>query len=260
MLLEGTSIYFWLIILVFLIVYITVKICLGNLLKRAKQEAWKGYVPFYTTYVLVDLLGLKKSVFYMSLIPFVNLYYYNIIVAKLLEGFNLNPKDSIWYIVIPMYKFPELVFRRPKFKLNEYDLTNEFIETQNALFNKSQDELPDSIELIDVHKEIEKKMEQEANSYTTDSGIVIEPNNYNQTINDVGSIYNDNAENVYTHNTTEEEEKQMTYVEAPEPEEEKVQKPIIQPFEEGRGKVCPNCGTKLAPGATTCFMCGHHFN
>ena len=145
MLMEGTGIYFWLLVLIFLIVYITVKISLGFLLTRAKEQAWKAYVPFYTTLVLVDLLGLKRSVFYLSLIPLVNLYYYYIIISKLLEGFAMNTKDAIWYIVFPMYKFPELAFKRPKFRLNEYDLTQEFLETQNILFSKPQDELPDEI-------------------------------------------------------------------------------------------------------------------
>ena len=78
MLMEDTAKYFWLLFLVFLIVYIAVKLSLGALLKRAKEKAWKAYIPIYTTYVLVDLLNLKKTYFWLSLIPFVNLYFLNI--------------------------------------------------------------------------------------------------------------------------------------------------------------------------------------
>jgi len=242
MLLEGTGIYFFLIFIVFLAVYITVKICLANLFKRMKIEPWKAYIPIYTTYVLTEFLSLKKSVFYMSLIPIVHLYYYNIIIGKLLEGFALNPKDSIWFVVIPMYKFPELVFKHPKYRVNEYELTNQFIETQNVLFNKPKEELPDEIKLVDVNKEIEKAS--------------IEASNFEQTLEDVKA----NAEdNIYTSTETEEEKNQVTYVEASK-EEPKKEEPIIKPLDKGKPKLCPNCGTKLAPSATVCFMCGHPIN
>lgn len=261
MLMEGTGIYFWLLVLIFLIVYITVKISLGFLLTRAKEQAWKAYVPFYTTLVLVDLLGLKRSVFYLSLIPIVNLYYYYIIISKLLEGFAMNTKDAIWYIVFPMYKFPELAFKRPKFRLNEYDLTQEFLETQNILFSKPQDELPDEINLINLNNQVEE---------SNVNGTVIAPSNYNQVpenmaVDNYASETNPyldtsySGESVFT-NPSIPEEKQVTYVEAPKENKPEVQKPIITPVSDGRPKVCPNCGAKLSPEATTCFLCGQHLN
>ena len=131
---EGTGKYFLILFMVFFIVYITVKICLGKLFKEAKLPVWKAYVPFYNRLVLTNLLDLKKSVFYKTLIPIGNLYYYNIIIKELLKAYKLNPKESIWFIIIPMYKFPELVFKHPKFMLHMYDETEEFINNQNVLF------------------------------------------------------------------------------------------------------------------------------
>ena len=63
MLMEGTGKYFWLLFFVFLIVYIAVKVSLGFLFKRAKLESWKAYIPFYTTYVLVNL---KTKPYFLS--------------------------------------------------------------------------------------------------------------------------------------------------------------------------------------------------
>lgn len=246
MLFEGTGFYFWLLFIIFLIVYVTVRLCFGFLFKRLKQKAWKGYVPIYSTYVLVNFLGLKKFVFYMTLIPFVNLYYYNIIIKKLLEGFGLDPKDSIWYIIIPMYKFPELVFKNPKFKLNEYDLTNQFLEAQNALFNKPKEELPQEISLIDVNKSLEAERNK-ANG--------LEPDGSSSQQDSVSVTSN----NVYDNQVSDDEKKQVTYVEAVK-EEPKEEKPIIQPLDTGKPKLCPNCGTKLSSTATACFMCGHKVN
>ena len=136
-----------------------------------RDKAWKGYIPFYSTYVLVKKLDLKTSVFYMTFIPLLNLYYYNIIIKKLLEVFAQNTDDSIWYILVPMYKFPELVFKNPIYvQENSYDLTNQFIAAQDELFNKPKEELPNEINLVDVNKAVEQEMD----------GLVINPMSFQQ--------------------------------------------------------------------------------
>ena len=73
MLMEGTGKYFSMLFLVFLIVYITSKICVGFLFKRAKVPFWKAYIPFYTPYVIVELLDLKKTLF-LAEIAFLEIY------------------------------------------------------------------------------------------------------------------------------------------------------------------------------------------
>ena len=226
---EGTGNYFFLLFLILLLVYITIKICLGKLFKGEKIPAWKAYVPFYNRLVLINLLDLKKDLFYKTLIPIVNLYYYNIIIAELLKAYKLNPKESIWFILIPMYKFPELVFKKPKFMLHMYDQTEEFINNQNILF--------------DVDNNVFDK-----------ESITINPENYNQLETPQEQKPNNyQAENVFSNQYLEPDERKETYIEAKQ-EEEKEEKPII--IDHSKPKVCPNCGTKLSPTATTCFLCG----
>ena len=154
MLMEGTGKYFGLLFLVFLVVYVAVKLSLAVLLKRAKEDAWRAYIPVYTTLVLVDLLRMDRKYFYFSLIPIVNLYFLNKIIKEFLKGFALNPDDSIWYVIFPMYNFPKLAFMKPHFVLNEYDLTEAFMETEHALYEKpnnqeneeaQNDEVTDSV-------------------------------------------------------------------------------------------------------------------
>ncbi len=191
---EGTFIYFFLLFVLYLVIYITVRICIGSLLKRAKEKAWKAYIPFYTVYFLVDMLSLKKSVFYMTFIPVANLYYYNIIIKKLLENFGQDSKDSVLYLIIPLYKFPELVFKKPKYLANEYDLTEGFVEAENILFNKDNKDNKDN-------KENEQPL---MTSFTDDFNQINNisevnstvPNNFNQ-INDVPDI---NPNNILTSN------------------------------------------------------------
>lgn len=137
---EGTSKYFYLLFLIFFIVYLTVKIVLSKLFKGAKVAGWKAFIPFYNRLVLINLLDMKKSIFYKTLIPFGNLYYYNIIIKELLKAYQLDPNESIWFVIFPMYKFPELLYKNPRFMLHMYDETEEFIENQNVLFNQPVEE------------------------------------------------------------------------------------------------------------------------
>lgn len=239
---EGTGKYFLMLFIVFFIVYLTVKICLGKIFKSAKLPVWKAYIPFYNRLVLTDLLDLKRTVFYKTLIPFGNLYYYNIIIKELLKAYKLDPKDSIWFIVIPMYKFPELVFKNPKFMLHMYDDTEEFISNQNILFEKESN----------VPKEI--NINETKPNTVNQSEVIINPNTYNQMNNEIKEEnINYTNDSVFSNNSLEPDERKETIIEAKK-EEKKEEKPIIT--DPGKPKVCPNCGTKLSPAATTCFLCG----
>lgn len=239
---EGTGKYFLMLFIVFFIVYLTVKICLGKIFKSAKLPVWKAYIPFYNRLVLTDLLDLKRTVFYKTLIPFGNLYYYNIIIKELLKAYKLDPKDSIWFILIPMYKFPELVFKNPKFMLHMYDDTEEFISNQNILFEKESN----------VPKEI--NINETKPNTVNQSEVIINPNTYNQMNNEIKEEnINYTNDSVFSNNSLEPDERKETIIEAKK-EEKKEEKPIIT--DSGKPKVCPNCGTKLSPAATTCFLCG----
>ncbi|MBR3199107.1 MAG: zinc ribbon domain-containing protein [Bacilli bacterium] len=218
MLFEGTGKYFWLIFLIFLIAYITVKISLAYIFKTARISSWKAFIPIYCRLLLVDKLDLKRTVFYKTLIPFVNLYYYYIIIQKLLEAYNMNNKDAIYYILIPMYKFPELVFRRPQFMLHMYDNTEAFINDEKTLFEK------EPVKEIDSNVEVPKQVEE---MYT--------------------------ADNVFLNSSLEPDERKETIVEAKVQVEEEA-KPIN--VIDNKPKVCPKCGTKLEPTAKICFFCG----
>ena len=239
---EGTGKYFLMLFIVFFIVYLTVKICLGKIFKSAKLPVWKAYIPFYNRLVLTDLLDLKRTVFYKTLIPFGNLYYYNIIIKELLKAYKLDPKDSIWFILIPMYKFPELVFKNPRFMLHMYDDTEEFISNQNILFEKESN----------VPKEI--NINETKPNTVNQSEVIINPNTYNQMNNEIKEEnINYTNDSVFSNNSLEPDERKETIIEAKK-EEKKEEKPIIT--DPGKPKVCPNCGTKLSPAATTCFLCG----
>lgn len=254
---EGTGKYFLLLFLIWLIAYITKKICFFFLFKNAKEAPYKALIPFVTTKTLINMLNMKKSIFYLCLIPGVNIYYYFLINKELLKGFGQDDTKAIYYTLIPMYKFPELVFKNPRFILNEYDLTSAFMETQNALFEKPKEELPDKIELVNLSNKVDE--------YHSNNDIVINPVTYKQVdVKEENNLWKEKKivkdkedagyDSVFINQNVEPEKRQEKVVTV-QKKEEAVKNPI-DPYKDGKPKVCPNCGAKLSANATTCFLCG----
>ena len=148
MLLEGTSKYFWLLFLILFLVYLTAKICLAIIFKRNNTNPWQAFIPFYNKYVLVKLLNKENSLFFKTLIPLANLYYFNLIIKYILESYSLNTKDSTWFLIFPMFKFPEFVLKT----------ANEKMEVD---FNESpkQGVVVDNIDVLDMPEETEDNEE-----------------------------------------------------------------------------------------------------
>ena len=248
---EGTGKYFWMLFLFYCIIVLTVKICLSNIFKKAGEKGWKAFIPFYNRLVLVNILDLKKTVFYKTLIPLANLYYYYIIIGRMLEVFEMNKKDAIFYLLIPIYKFPELVFRNPSYKLHMYDETEKFFHNEKSLFEKEPvKEIPVS-ELNQTENMNTPKMPVDNSD---PNKVIINPSGYDQ-LNQVNNqMINTPSESVFTNSSLQPDERKETVIEAKKQEVKEEVNPILS--ETGRPKVCPRCGTKLESTANVCFFCG----
>lgn len=227
---EGTGKYFLFLLIFYLIIVLTVKISLASFFKKMDIKKWKAFIPIYNKYLLIDKLELNKKVFFMTLVPFVNLYFYNIVIGRMLEAFEQDSKESVMFLLVPMYKFPELALKNSTFKLHLYDATEEFIHNEKSLFEQSEVE--------------------EINNPSSNDNIIINPSIYNQTGTNPENSYNDT---VFSNKSLEPDEKKETYIEK-KPEENQEINPIT--VNNLKPKTCPNCGTKLEPTAKICFFCG----
>ncbi len=285
---EGTGKYFLMIFIIYLIVFLTVKICLGKIFKSMGIDSWKAHIPFYNRKVLISNLDLKKEIFYKTLIPFLNLYYYKIIIESLLKAYKLDSNEAIYFILFPMYKFPELIYKNPKFTLHMYDDTEEFFDDQNVLYKteKVDDKLNDlaNNEYFNPQNTVQNPFMNLLNEQHT--GEI-----NNQNLSDFGtqntvqnpfinvtnnqsfqsnvqvplanavnsqnlSFQKDKLDNdtVFTNQNLQPDERKETFINA---QKEKAKKEIAPIFvDDGKPKICPKCGTKLASTASTCFLCG----
>ena len=222
---EGAGKYFLILFIFYLIVLLVVKVSLSSIFEESGVSKWKLFIPIFCRYVIIDKLDMKKNVFYMTLIPFVNLYFYNIVISRMNDVFGIKD-NSILFILLPLYKFPELAFKNPEFRLNLYDSTEEFIHNEKSLF------------------------EQNDGTLESNNSIIIDPKMYDQS----GSDQNPNVESVFSNSSLQPDDRMERYIEPQAPQQQEVVSPIT--VNNLRPKVCPNCGTKLEPTAKTCFFCG----
>ena len=250
MLFEGTAKYFWMLFLVWLLVYITKKVSLYFIFKKVRMNPSKAFIPVMYRVNLAREIGISPKAAYMSYIPFYGIKYRKEILDTLLKGFSLNTKDSIWYFIIPMYKYPELVFRNVNFVQNDYSLTEMFLESEKAL--SEVDPNPNDL------NNVQNSNANFNDSIFSDNGVMqgtsTPINAYPPNMTPVTN-QNVNLDTVFTNQNLEPDDRHERYVEAPK-EEPKKEKPIITPLETGKNQVCPKCGATLTPNVTTCFMCG----
>lgn len=243
---EGTGKYFLILFGIYIFINIIVKINLSKLFKEAREKGWKAYIPFYNRLVLVKIFDLKKSVFYKTLIPFANLYYYYIIINRMLEVYGMDKKEAIWFLIIPVYKFPELVLKHPSYNLHMYDNTEEFIQNENVLYTK-QESVAEVAE-INSNQQVQTDKSTSNQEVNLSSPQQVSQSQYIQSISE-----NAGPENVFSNSNLIPDERHETIIEAKQ--EEKQEKNPIYATKE-RQRVCPRCKTKLPNTAKVCFFCG----
>lgn len=236
---EGTGKYFLLLFLIYLIVNLVVKYSLSKLFKGAKVSGFKAYIPFYNRIVVIQLFDLKKSLFWKTLIPFGNLYYYYIIIKRMLEVYGIDTKDAIWFLIIPIYKFPELVLKNPTYNLHMYDNTEEFIKNENTLFSESEPVVASAV--------------TEANNTITQQGV-FDSSMYNQVSQNQYIQNISGPETVFSNSALEPDKRKETIIEAKKEEVKEEKNPIYT--DTGKARVCPRCKTQLPSTAKVCFFCG----
>ena len=252
MLLEGTSLYFWLIFLILILIYITKKISLVSIFKKARIKGTNALIPIKYRKDLTEALHLKNSIAYLSYIPIYGIRYRKIILETLLQGFGLNKEDYIYYILFPMYKYPELAFRNVKLIQNDYSLTETFVESENIISGK---------EKVENNREVNysNTINYEPNMVSIDGAESQTKKTYqaDEIEHYINQDMFEQADSVFTNQNLEPDKHKETIVEVKE-ETPKKEKSIITPLVNGDEKVCPKCGAKLASNAKTCFLCGTH--
>ena len=98
-------------LLLFILASIAVLIGLYGMFKKAGMTPWKGLIPLYNTWCMVEKMGLKKIWFFLQLIPIAGQFITIWINIKFVEHFG---RFGLWHhfltVFFPFIYFPYLGF------------------------------------------------------------------------------------------------------------------------------------------------------
>lgn len=96
----------WLAITVFLIVV------LWKLFKKAGKPGWASIIPFYNTWVMVEIAKLSPLWFVLTFIPFANIVAVVFIYNGIAKAFGKGAGTAVLMIFFPYIMFPYLAFSK----------------------------------------------------------------------------------------------------------------------------------------------------
>ena len=98
-------------LLLFLLVSLSIRIGLSGLFRKAKEKAWKAFVPIYSDYIWIQLIGKPKWWIILTLIPIVRTL---VKVSMHIELSNAFGKYSfgnhVQALLLPFFFFPKVGF------------------------------------------------------------------------------------------------------------------------------------------------------
>ena len=84
-----------------------------GMFKKAGIEGWKAFIPFYNTWCIVEKIGLKKTWFFLQLIPIVGQFITIWITIKFVEHFGrFGILHHALTVFLPFIYFPYLGFAK----------------------------------------------------------------------------------------------------------------------------------------------------
>lgn len=205
---EGISKYVIMLIIIYFITLIVKKREMSKIFKKALKNPKDAYIPFLCTKTLISVAHSNEKLFYQTFVPFLRINAYIKIYEDLLKTFGQDIKEASKYYFMPMVYFTKLGSGDARVEIHDYDLKNEYLESQEMLYEPAIGEVEKPLyEMTDPGYYIPEK-EKEKIVYK-----VTRRNNVNkETILDIPSNEENSLDNI-------EEEKNISANDSISPEE-----------------------------------------
>lgn len=236
------------IILILVILFIVFEaICMWIVYKKLGVSGWASIVPIYNIYVLFELANIPMWMFILLFIPLINFYPMYLVYTSLVDRLGKKRIYAILMLFIPFIIYPILAFSKAKVESTYMNLEEDLKIQPSVLMDGP-------IEPLGALPDIENNNEDVIE-------IVDVPTSYNEISQDMvtsnivapqfGEPYLEPIESIIPINVVDPLTAQQKVQHI---EEEKEVYPDVDIF-----KTCPNCGTKVEPNVTACFLCGQRF-
>ena len=243
-----------LILLIFILIGIIIIFelaCMWVTYRKVGAPGWAILVPIYNYIVLFKIANVPMWMVLLLFIPVVNLYPLYLIYVSVAEHLGKSRGYGILLLIAPFFAYPMLAFTKEEVEKTYMNVEVKTINQKPLMTGPIEPlgALPDAVETINV--EVQPVQPQAV--APVEPQVVPSPS-YNEVPQVNGISYNMmepelqplepvvpvNIENPLT------AQQKVQHV-----EEEKEVYPDVDIF-----KTCPNCGTKLEPNVSVCFLCG----
>jgi hypothetical protein len=108
-------------LLIILVVAVVIVASTWKIFTKAGQPGWASIVPIYYNYVLVQVTGKPILWFILSLIPFINIIVWIMLMNELSKRFGGGIGTTLGLIFLPIIFFPVLGFGSAQYQSNPSD-------------------------------------------------------------------------------------------------------------------------------------------
>lgn len=109
---PSSSIFGGTFVLVWLALAVIGIVAMAKLFMKANRQWWEAIIPFYNTYVLLQIVGRPGWWFLLFLIPFVNIVIAIIVYIDLAKSFGKDVGWGILTILFPYIMYPIMAFSK----------------------------------------------------------------------------------------------------------------------------------------------------
>jgi len=226
-------------------------ICMWRVYKKLGLPGWNCIVPIYNIYVLFKLANIPMWMFILLFLPLVNFYPIYLINISIVDRLGMKRMYAILMLFIPFIIWPLFAFSKAKVESMYMNLDE--VNIQPTIQPTVLKDGP--IEPLGAMPDIEPVIPEE------EIDIIDIPNTYNEIPQNMvtsniaapnfGEPYLEPIESIIPINVVDPLTAQQKVQHI---EEEKEVYPDVDIF-----KTCPNCGTKVEPNVSACFLCGKRF-
>jgi hypothetical protein len=228
------------------IILIFEMVCMWITYKKVGAPGWAIFIPIYNYIALFKIANIPTWMILLLFIPVINLYPLYLIYTAVAEHLGKSRGYGILLLIAPYFAYPILAFSKPQ--VEQVYVNSEPLVSNQSLMTGPIAPLgaqPDSIEetisktptpVGDPNME-EMKTEEGRNETSVNnmSYNMMEPD-----LQPLEPVVPIEVENPLT------AQQKVQHVEEP-----KEIYPDVNVY-----RTCPNCGTKLEPNVSVCFLCG----
>lgn len=103
-----------------------------RLYEKAGRQGWEGIIPFYNTYIMLEIIGRPTYWLFLLFVPILNIFIAFRMLDLFVKGFGKDSIFAVACILLPIIFIPSLAFSEAEF--------DPLIIEENTLYGENEDD------------------------------------------------------------------------------------------------------------------------